>query len=187
VSVVRAIDLLPALPGGYVPSPPGIFGTGIKISPDGGTFHSVAETDAPAFESGEVMNPTKPIEVKSGLPDNATCYFLDGNQVSCVRPSFINLQESHAGFGSDNGEALKSLLDQEKNTIRQPVVTKFKNIIATDNFDREQINDKLIAAKVPDFYTEAIVEFLNDKFSGPDAQMFFKAVPEDYELHDFQP
>lgn len=41
-------------------------------------------------------------------------YGVDGNQYTAYREDFINLQESHCGFGDTNEEALKDLLRQEK-------------------------------------------------------------------------
>jgi len=40
--------------------------------------------------------------------------FKDGDMFCAVRPEFINLQESLAGFGKTKKEAEKSLLDSEK-------------------------------------------------------------------------
>lgn len=46
---------------------------------------------------------------QSGVPHNALCYFKDGDKICCVFGDFINLQESPAGFGDTNEEALTDL------------------------------------------------------------------------------
>ena len=60
-------------------------------------------------------------------------------------------------------------------------------IIAVDNFDREYISDRLVAESVPPTYAEEIVEFLNSRYSGDHAQVFFKAVADDHKLFKFEP
>lgn len=50
----------------------------------------------------------------SGIPDDAFCFFPEGSMIACVRGNFINLHESHAGFGFTNEEALANLLGKEK-------------------------------------------------------------------------
>lgn len=35
----------------------------------------------------------------SSIPDDTVCFFLDGNQIACVRKDFINLQESRPDLG----------------------------------------------------------------------------------------
>ena len=44
------------------------------------------------------------------IPASAICYFMDGDQWCCVFGDFINLQESPAGFGNTQIEALKDLI-----------------------------------------------------------------------------
>jgi hypothetical protein len=41
-------------------------------------------------------------------------FFQDGNQQCAVRPDFINLQESLAGFGDTNAKALEALEASER-------------------------------------------------------------------------
>jgi hypothetical protein len=55
-------------------------------------------------------------------------------------------------------------------------------IICTDNFDRENTADRLIAENVHKDYCSDFVKFLNDKFSGDYEPNYFKAVEDDYEL-----
>lgn len=40
-------------------------------------------------------------------------YGEDGNQITCFRPDFIDLQESHCGFGDTLEEAKADLIRQE--------------------------------------------------------------------------
>lgn len=41
-------------------------------------------------------------------------YGVDGNQITCVRNDFMDLQNSPCGFGNTEGEALADLIRQEK-------------------------------------------------------------------------
>ena len=41
-------------------------------------------------------------------------YGQDGNQITCYRNNFINLQESLCGFGDTEEQALEDLLRQEE-------------------------------------------------------------------------
>jgi carbon storage regulator len=45
----------------------------------------------------------------SGIPDDAVCFFRDGNQWLCVNGDFVNLQVSPAGYGDTFAEALEDL------------------------------------------------------------------------------
>jgi len=47
---------------------------------------------------------------KSGVPDQAICFFKDGDQWCAVYGNFINLQESKAGFGETYSEAMNDLV-----------------------------------------------------------------------------
>lgn len=46
----------------------------------------------------------------SAIPNNAFCFFKDGNMWCCVLGDFVNLQESPAGFGKTLLSALRDLL-----------------------------------------------------------------------------
>ena len=46
------------------------------------------------------------------IPLAAACFFKDGNMWCCVLGSFINLQESPAGFGETMNKALDNLLSE---------------------------------------------------------------------------
>ena len=41
-------------------------------------------------------------------------YGVDGNQITCVRSDFIDLQSSPCGFGDNESEALADLIRQER-------------------------------------------------------------------------
>jgi hypothetical protein len=47
------------------------------------------------------------------FPADAMCFFRDGDNWCCVRPDFVNLQESPAGFGSTRESAAASLIEAE--------------------------------------------------------------------------
>ena len=55
-------------------------------------------------------------------------------------------------------------------------------IIEVDNLNRDYIADILIAENVHHHYGRTIVEALNEKYSGPDSEQFFKLVKDDYRL-----
>lgn len=56
-------------------------------------------------------------------------------------------------------------------------------IIGTDNFDRETVDDKLIAENICSYYANKIVDLLNND-SGPNSYYYYKAVEDDYVLYD---
>ena len=60
-------------------------------------------------------------------------------------------------------------------------------IICVDNFNREIVDDKLIADNLCGFYGRDIVDFLNDKFSGDNSPDFYRLVDDDYELFTLEP
>ena len=45
--------------------------------------------------------------------DTEFVYGIDGDQITCYRMDFVNLQESPCGFGDTKEEAFKDLLRQE--------------------------------------------------------------------------
>ncbi len=49
-------------------------------------------------------------------------YSIDGNQVCCTRYDFINLQESHAGFGNSLEQAFKEFLFTLPSEVRPEVL-----------------------------------------------------------------
>ncbi len=61
-------------------------------------------------------------------------------------------------------------------------------IIKTDNFDRELYADELVLTGVNEYYGVMIVDMLNKKLSGDDANWFYKLVADDHKLFEgFQP
>jgi uncharacterized protein YaiL (DUF2058 family) len=59
-------------------------------------------------------------------------------------------------------------------------------IIKVDNFDRDNVSDKLIADGISSKDAESIVSALNAKES-EDSPDFYKAVPDDHELYVYDP
>ena len=51
------------------------------------------------------------------IPDNAICFFPEGNQWACVYGDFENLQETPAGFGRTRVEAYDDLKRQEDRQV----------------------------------------------------------------------
>lgn len=51
---------------------------------------------------------------KRSIPDNALCFFKDGDQWVCVFGDFVDLQMSPAGFGDTYEEALRDLERQNE-------------------------------------------------------------------------
>jgi len=61
-------------------------------------------------------------------------------------------------------------------------------IIMVDNFNRENISDKLIVEKVDEWWGEKIVSLLNARHSkDPNNPDYFKLVEDDYKLYEFKP
>jgi hypothetical protein len=56
------------------------------------------------------------------------------------------------------------------------------NIICTDNFDRDEVADVVIAENVSYVYGQELVDFLNAKHGGRDSSYFFKMVSNEYKL-----
>jgi len=60
-------------------------------------------------------------------------------------------------------------------------------IICTDNFDRESISDRLVCENISEYYGKIIVDFLNEKWGGDYGPNYYKLVPDDHKLYEFQP
>ncbi|MBE7896150.1 hypothetical protein G7L40_20395 [Paenibacillus polymyxa] len=60
-------------------------------------------------------------------------------------------------------------------------------IVCIDNFDRESVSDKLVCENVSEHYGNAIVDFLNEKFSGDYSSDFYKLTDDKYELYKWEP
>lgn len=58
-------------------------------------------------------------------------------------------------------------------------------IIAIDNFNRENVDDILVAENVNRYYGKLIVDLLNQKFS-VNYDWFYKLVDDDYKLYKFE-
>jgi len=59
-------------------------------------------------------------------------------------------------------------------------------IILVDNFDRDRINDILIAENLNEIWGKRIVDFLCDKYSHHNSPDWFRLVGDDYKLHKFE-
>lgn len=60
-------------------------------------------------------------------------------------------------------------------------------IIATDNFNRESVSDRLVAESVSEFDGPIMVEALNRALGGEYAQKYYQLVPDDHKLYTFEP
>lgn len=60
-------------------------------------------------------------------------------------------------------------------------------IIMIDNYDRETIDDVLIAENISNFYASCVVEALNAKYSGDRSPYYFALVKDNHKLHKFEP
>lgn len=56
-------------------------------------------------------------------------------------------------------------------------------IIKTDNFQRDEMSDSLVAETLSPYYAKIIVKLLNKKLSGNESQSYFREVKDDYELY----
>ena len=52
-------------------------------------------------------------KTEANYPKAQLVYDKDGDQYTCYREDFINLQESHCGYGDNHQFALEDLLRQE--------------------------------------------------------------------------
>jgi len=59
-------------------------------------------------------------------------------------------------------------------------------IIAHDNFDRENVDDIVVAENVPAYWANQIVDALNRGVAANSAR-FLKAHPDDYKPYEFKP
>lgn len=67
------------------------------------------------------------------------------------------------------------------------MTTTTVQIIETDNFNRDNTDEILVADNVHPYYSKIICEALNKKHSGHDSQTFFKIESSDYKLFIFDP
>lgn len=54
---------------------------------------------------------------KRAIPDEAICFYKDGDAWCCVNGDFVDLQESPSGFGSDFSQALDNLQAARKSQV----------------------------------------------------------------------
>jgi len=59
-------------------------------------------------------------------------------------------------------------------------------IVQSDNFDRENISEQLLAENVPEYWADKIVELLNDKYSGSTTSFYCSAKKDNYKLYIFE-
>ena len=55
-----------------------------------------------------------------GVPDHAICLFQDGNMWCATYATFVNLQESPAGFGSTWEDAVTQLKKEVESLLAPP-------------------------------------------------------------------
>lgn len=73
------------------------------------------QADKLAAEGRRPLPPAPPKNPKRfPFPDDAFIIYRDGNRWCAVRQSFVNLQESHAGFGATPEEAMDDLRENEQ-------------------------------------------------------------------------
>ena len=61
-------------------------------------------------------------------------------------------------------------------------------IIQRDNYNRETVSDVLVAENIQsDRYGEMLVQYLNDRFSGPGSPNFYTLEQDDYKLYVYDP
>jgi len=60
-------------------------------------------------------------------------------------------------------------------------------IICVDNFDRETVNDVLVAENVNEYYGKKIVKLMQTHLASDNGFDWFKLVADDYKLYEFDP
>ena len=60
-------------------------------------------------------------------------------------------------------------------------------IVQVDNFDRDYIPDRLIAENVSKHFEEFLVKALNEKYSSEHSPEYYRLVPDDYKLKEWEP
>ncbi len=59
-------------------------------------------------------------------------------------------------------------------------------VIASDNFNRDNVSDFLVCGNVCEYYGNLIVKFLNDR-EGEYSPYFYSLVSDDHELYIWEP
>ena len=67
------------------------------------------EADYMAERSAWILSLIRRAMARRNLPDEAVCFFKDGDKWCCVHGDFIDLQSSPAGFGDTFEEAMNNL------------------------------------------------------------------------------
>jgi hypothetical protein len=62
---------------------------------------------------------------------------------------------------------------------------ELQKIICVDNYDRELYSDRLVCENLNGYYAKHIVDLLNSR-EGENSQDFYKAVPLDYKLYEYE-
>ena len=60
-------------------------------------------------------------------------------------------------------------------------------IVQSDNFDRENISEQLIADNVSEYWANKIVTLLNNKYSGSETSFYCSVESDDYKLYTWEP
>lgn len=60
-------------------------------------------------------------------------------------------------------------------------------IIAVDNFDRENVSDRLIVENLDEVSAKYICKALQAHYGGDHSSVFFKVVENDHKLYKFEP
>lgn len=60
-------------------------------------------------------------------------------------------------------------------------------IIQSDNFNRDEVSEQLIAENVPEFWAEKIAKLLNEKYSGDGSSFYCSVKPDDHQLYTWEP
>lgn len=60
-------------------------------------------------------------------------------------------------------------------------------IVQSDNYDRDDVSEQLIAENVPEYWASKIVELLNDRYSGSETAFYCSVKPDDHKLFIWEP
>ena len=60
-------------------------------------------------------------------------------------------------------------------------------VIAIDNYDRENVSDRLIESNISEFDAKAYAALLNDERNAQSEDWFYRAVPMSHKLYKYDP